>query len=79
VTCVVALVAHHYRRSSFYFVHVVLNPLVLLSSNTLAQLRIWIWYVHNIFFGVLSKSTLHEVALNYSVPNVPNSFLGVVP
>jgi hypothetical protein len=31
------------------------------------------------FFGVLSKSTLHEVALNCLVPNVPNSFLGVVP
>jgi hypothetical protein len=35
--------------------------------------------VHNIFFGVLSKSTLHEVALNCSVPNVPNNFLGIVP
>jgi hypothetical protein len=45
----------------------------------LAQLRIWIWYVHNIFFVVLSKNTLHELALNCLVPSVPNSFLGVVP
>jgi hypothetical protein len=74
VTRVVALVAHHYRRSSFCFVHVVPNPRILPSSNTLAQLRIWIWYVHNIFFGVLSKRTLHEVILNCSVPNVLNRF-----
>jgi hypothetical protein len=35
--------------------------------------------VHIIFFGVLSKRTLHEVTLNCLVPNVPNSFLVVVP
>jgi hypothetical protein len=35
--------------------------------------------VHNIFFGVLSKKTLHEVTLNSLVPNVPNSLLVVVP
>jgi hypothetical protein len=35
--------------------------------------------VHNILFGVLSKRTLHEVTQNYSVPNVPNSLLAVVP
>jgi hypothetical protein len=74
VTRVVALVAHHYRRSSFCFVHVVPNPRILPSSNSLAQLRIWIWCVHNIFFGVLSKRTLHEVILNCSVPNVLNRF-----
>jgi hypothetical protein len=40
---------------------------------------IWIWYVHTIFFRVLSKRTLHEVTLNYLVPNVMNGFLVVVP
>jgi hypothetical protein len=35
--------------------------------------------VHKIFFVVLSKSTLHEVALNCLVPSVPNSFLCIVP
>jgi hypothetical protein len=34
--------------------------------------------VHDIFFGVLSKRTLHEVTLNRLIPNVPNSFLVVV-
>jgi hypothetical protein len=79
VACVVSLVAHHYCRSNFCFVHVVHNPFLLPYSNTLAHLRVWIWYVHNMFFGVLSKSTLHEVTLNCSVPSVPNSFLVVVP
>jgi hypothetical protein len=31
-----------------------------------------------VFFGVLSKRTLHEVTLNCLVPNVPNSFLVVL-
>jgi hypothetical protein len=78
VTRAKALVAHHYYSSSFCFIHVVPYPL-LPSSNTLTQLMIWIWYVHNIFFGVLSKRTLHEVTLNYLVTNVPSSFLIVVP
>jgi hypothetical protein len=79
VARVVALVAHRYCRSSFCFVRVVPNSLLLLSSNTLAHLKIWILYVQNIFFGVLCKSTLREVALNCSVPSVLNSFLLVVP
>jgi hypothetical protein len=69
----VALGADH------HFVHVVPNPLIFLSSNTLAHFYIWIWYVHYIFIGVLSKNTLHEVALNCSVPSVLNSFLLIVP
>jgi hypothetical protein len=79
VTRVEKLVAHHYCSSIFCFIHVVPNPLLLSSSNILAQLRIWIWYVHNIFFGVLSKRTLHEVTLNCFVPNVLHSLLVVVP
>jgi hypothetical protein len=79
VTRVVALVAHHYFSSSFCFVHVVPNPLILPSCNTLAHFWMWIWYVHSIFLGILSKTTLHEVALNYLVPSVPNSFHVVVP
>jgi hypothetical protein len=35
--------------------------------------------VHNIFFEVLSKRTMHEVTLNCLVPNVPNNLLAVVP
>jgi hypothetical protein len=66
----IALRAKLHGRANSNFIHVVPNPLLLLSTNALAHFWILIMYVKCIFLGVFSERTKIEVALNSAVPSV---------